>query len=239
MVEQAKYGEPSNSLDLLAQAIAEYRRGPITPELMTKYWREKLKIGGERVGLNILVPDCDWTEEEIRRPMLDIMGNTVQGMMVYNPEELRRGRMGLIRLGEMYPGMASYTVGRNTLITNTHETRGWIKVEATIGAPNLNTSREELVNFARRQGYLGQRESTYILASQASKDLTGRYFDEGGTWSRLLGVRGESIIFRNRRYVMGVGAHFDSDGRLHVDWGLGSLVNVPDLGARFEEVKRA
>lgn len=76
----------------LQQAIAEYKKGPLTPELVTNYWRAKLQVDGARVGIVVEVPDCDWTKEEIKRPMADIKGNRVHrvpGMMVYKPEQFK------------------------------------------------------------------------------------------------------------------------------------------------------
>lgn len=207
--------------NLLEKAIAEYRRGSITPAVVTNYWRAKLP--------GIEVPDCDWTEEAVRRPMKDVRGKDVPGMMVYHPQEFL-GKEGLVRLSQMYPYLRSYSVGGDTPITDTHTTTGWIKVEAVIDAPNLNTTQRQLEELAIKRGYLGQRATTYILAGQASRDLTGRYLDEVRTYTRLLGSRRGSKV---------VDARFGSDGYLDVGCGLEPGYQAPSLGGRFEEVKRA
>lgn len=213
---------------LLQQAIEEYKEGPPTPESVTNYWWAKLRADGARAGLNIAVPDCDWTEEEIQKPMVDIKGNPVPGMMVYKPEQFR-GEEGLILLARLYPKIAVYSTREDTPITNTHETHGWIKVEAVIDAPNLNTRLKELEDFAKEQGYIRQAEGTYVLASQASKDLYGQFFDEGNTSSRLLGFRGEDVV---------IIPDFLSEGYWAVVQPLYPQDCSPRLGARFEEVKR-
>lgn len=214
--------------DLFTQAITEVKKSP-TPESVTNYWRAKLQVDGARAGLSIEVPDCDWTEEEIKRPMVDIRGNPVSAMMVYIPEQLI-GKESLVILGKMYPQMGIYSVREDTPITDTHETTGWIKVEATIAAPNLNTSQKELEDFAKKQGYLGQTESTYILASQASKDLNDHYFDEGGTSCRLLGSYGEDADYCILASCSS-GRYLDDDA-----WIIYPEDGGPRAGSRFEEV---
>lgn len=213
--------------DLLKQAVADYvgNKDRITSELVTAFWRTKLQVDGARVGLEIAVPDCNWTEEEIRRPMVDRKGKEVPGMMVYKP-----GEVTLPILGRMYRAMQNFSVAEDSPVTDTHDTAGWVKVEATIDAPNLGTTQKDLEKFAEKTGYLGQGEATYILASQASKDLSGQYFDQGSTWSRLLGSRGEGRVLC---------ASFYSNGGLRVFWILGPQGRVSDLGGRSEEVKRA
>ena len=218
---QIESEQPQNQ-DVLTQTIEEYKRGSLTPELVTNYWRAKLQVEGKRIGLDISVPDCDWTEEEIGKPMVDIRGKEVSSMMVYVPKQLT-GKEGLILLDKMYPQTANFSAKNGTPILDGHQTTGWIKVEATIDAPNGNTRQKELEDFAKKQGYLGQRLSTYILASQASKDLTGRYLDEANTWSRLLGSRRGGHVFSAR---FGSGDYLTSRSR------------HPSLGGRFEKVKK-
>ena len=223
--------EQGGNQDLLTQTIEEYRKGPLTPELVTNYWRAMLRVDGARAGLNIEVPDCDWTEEQIKRPMVDIEGNPVPGMMIYFPEQLR-GKEGKIHLEEMYPEMANSSMyDRSLSITDTHKTTGWIKVEAAIETPNRNTRQKALEAFAKKQGYLGQRENAFILASKASKDLTGSYFGQRGrgTFCKLLGSPYASRVM----YAL-----LNSDGNSYIFWLISPPDQSPFLGARFEEVKR-
>lgn len=142
---------------LLRQAIAELKKRP-TPESVTNYWRAKFQIDGARARLNILVPDCNWTEEEIQRPMIDIHGNELHGTMVPVVSGItlpNLGRMcpkmsGLLFIGEPPP----ISFRDDTPIKDIHNTRGWVKVYASVDAPNLNTGTRDAKKFADDHGYL-------------------------------------------------------------------------------------
>ena len=209
--------EQTRNQELLKQAIEEYKRGPVTPDVVTNYWKAKLP--------DLAIPACDWSPEQVQAPMKDIKGNDVPGILVPDTDKIS-----LPLLGRRYPSMVSYSVREDTPVTDTHETRGYVKVYAAIDSPNRVTTQSQLEKFAEKEGYLGQRLRTYILTSQASKDLTGKYFDEGDTSSRLLGSRdGGSVI----------DARFRRNGYLTVHWDLRPDAHGPDLGGRFEEVKKA
>lgn len=221
--------------DNLALSIIKLRENPFSPDVNTNFWRAKLQADGKRIGLEIKVIKCDWREDEIREPMIDIKGNKVDSMMVYVPQELM-GKEGLKRLGQMYPKMNDWSVSVQEEIIiqdspDANKEGGWIKVEATIDAPNLNTTQGDLKRHAEKQKYSGQRENVYILASQASKNLTGHYLDEGPTQSRLLGSRSGNFVIVVR---------FSSVGGLIVGWILDpqDQDHHVDLGGRFEKVKK-
>lgn len=82
------------TLTPLRQAISEYKKGIRIPELFTAYWRAKLP--------DLSIPDCDWTEEAIRRPMVDIKGNQIPGLLVPDFAEIT-----LLVLGRKFPKMGS------------------------------------------------------------------------------------------------------------------------------------
>lgn len=111
------------SNDPLSQAIAEHERGIRTPEMWTAYWRAKFQVDAGKIGLNIEIPDCDWTDEEIRRPMVDIHGKEIDGIMVPVMPDIT-----LSVLGRMYPAMQSRTVREDSPVADTHDITGWIKV---------------------------------------------------------------------------------------------------------------
>lgn len=216
---------------VLNQAIAELKANPFSPEANTNYERARLRAKGKVIGLEVIVPACDWTEAEIRRPMKDKEGKEVPPMMIYLPDELM-GQEGLVKLGQMYPKMGSSSVQGGTTVQDSSDANkkgGWIKVEATVDAPNLNTTQGDLEKHAKKTGYFPQRENVYILAAQKSEDLGGCYFDEGQTWSRLGSRVGGSVV----------SARFDPNGTLGVDWGLDPRDRDANLGGRFEEVKKA
>lgn len=214
--------------DHLTQAIAELKRNPFSPELITNYWRVKLQ--GES---DIAVSDCNWTEKEIQKPMVDIRGNEVSAVMFYFPKPLA-GKEGLIRLRKMYPEVGGYYfLQEGTPITDIHDVTGWIRGYATLDSVNRNTTQKNMKDFAKKQGYLGGRLGTYILASQMMKDLTGHYLNERKGQSRLLGSRNEG------RGVSGVSAWFVSNGHVAVGGKLGQRDYSPQLGGWFEEVKKS
>ena len=220
--------------DRLMQSIAELKVNLFSPEAITKFWKAKLQADGEKIGLDISVLDCNWTKREMRKPMIGINGAEVPSMMVYIPQELY-GQEGLIKLGQMYPKMNIWPVQKETVAwvmrdsPDSSKKGRWIKVEATIDAPNINTTEKDLKNHAKAKKYSRQRLITYIFASQASKDLTGHYLDEESTWSRL-GTHFQSEV----AYV-----RFHSDGDLTIPWPLDPQAHGAGIGGRFEEVKKA
>lgn len=220
--------------DHLIQSIVELKTNFFSPEAITKFWKAKLQADGKRIGLDISVLDCNWTKREMRKPMIGINGAEVPSMMVYIPQELY-GQEGLIKLGQMYPKMNIWPVQKETVAwvmrdsPDSSKKGRWIKVEATIDAPNINTTEKDLKNHAKAKKYSRQRLITYIFASQASKDLTGHYLDEESTWSRL-GTHFQSEV----AYV-----RFHSDGDLTIPWPLDPQAHGAGIGGRFEEVKKA
>lgn len=208
--------------DRLTQAIAELNRNPSSPEAVTNYWRVKLQ---KKDG--IFIPDCNWTEEEIGRPMVDIHGNEISGIMFL---KWPTGQGGPIRLEQKYPERQSGYVDRNAFVADVRNVAEWGKGYASSDGVNLNTTQEELEDFARQHGYLRGRLHSYFFASQLSKDLKGRYLDEEKTFSRLLGSRVEGHV---------VSTGFRSDGRLAVSWGVwGPQSRGQILGGWLEEVRK-
>lgn len=217
----------------LVQQIQEYKVNPHNPEVVTQTWQKIWQVWGERASLTIPVSPCNWTEEEIQKPFIDIEGKPVPTMMIYRPEAIK-DKEGFILLGSLFPQMDSFSVKQRTSITDAYDTTGWIKVEASIDVPNGNTTQKQVEDFFASQGRRGQRLSTYIIASQANKLFTGNYFDENTTISRLSGSR------HGGRIQAGgvVHARFTPNGQLIVNWNLYPWDRHPNLGARFEEVKQ-
>lgn len=207
---------------VLRRAIKELRASPTSPELVTAYWRAKMAVDGKRAKVDISVADCDRTAEEIAK--LREKGRT----LVYVHPELTT-QDGLVILGKMYPRMQNWAVKEGTTVINEQSSGGWLDIESSRDSPNLGTRVQQAVDIFKGQGLTGQSLPAYILGSQASKDLTGHYFDEN-TYSRLPGSRYDGRI---------VHARFGPDGRLDVYWrlGLDDLLRASDLGARSEGVK--
>ncbi|MEK6951395.1 MAG: hypothetical protein AABX29_00100 [Nanoarchaeota archaeon] len=204
--------------EISLQLAQEYKGKPYNPEVITKIWRAFLP--------EVRIPECDWTEEQIADPIIGDEGEPQEAMMVFLPD-LYRGKEGLINLGKRFPEMNHYSVQEGTPIVSDDRPGGWIKIEASVTAPNRNTTEYQLIAHLESQGRYGQREEVYILGAQFSKRVNGQYFDEDSIWPRLFGSRCEGYIVR---------AGFSSDGPLHLDWGLGPWGRDIYFGGRSEGV---
>jgi len=238
--------EVLRKLNVIGKLKEEEKTNAVTPGTITEFWRTRLEIDGARAGLNIRVPNCSWTQEEIGKPMLRRGSKepiAIAGRMLYLPEELT-GREGLIRLGKMYPQLTgrraegSYTLNEDTKenewVINSHDTYGWIRVEATSITPNRNTTEEQLRIFANEHGYDMQRESVYILASIASKDLTNHFFDEINIKEKnrnLGGSHGGGGVI--------AACFYPEDGHLRVLLAVDPKQQDDHYGGRFEQAIKA
>ena len=208
------------SKDPLQQVIQEYKTGLQTPELITNFWQIFIQTSVKQAGLNRdlpAIPNCDRTQEELE--VLRKGGRE----MVYNPG------FEYPILGKIFRKMQSDSVKEDSPIKDEYERVGWVDVEMSLDTLNRDTSEDQLRDLFSSQGRDGQRLSTYIWASQASKVLTGHFLDEK-TYSRLFGSRG--------RYNNIVSAYFGSDGLLRVSWDYNPEDHSPGLGGRSEGVKR-
>lgn len=204
-----------------AGLVFEYKRNPTSPEAVTNFWQTFIRVSIEDSGKGIdvpQVPPCDRTPGELEA--LRQEGR----MMAYNPG------LSYPVLGKIFPKMNDYSVNEDSPIKDKGAKPIWVDVEIDIDAPNIDTTEEDLDKLFKSQGRKGMRESTYIWAGQASKVLTGKYFDQGSTYSRLLSSSNDGNV---------VHADFDPDGGLLVDWGLDPQAHDPNLGGRSEGVKRA
>jgi hypothetical protein len=210
------------SLNLLGQAVKEFKEKPHTPEMVTSYWQTLWKVWGEKAGLSLTIPSCDRTRKEITR--LEKEGRK----LVYVPTEVASQENRHL-LGRIFPEMQSYSVKKDNPVTNESNQGGWFDIEANLDSPNRNTKENDLKNLFEKQGKSGQRLNTFIIASQDAKLQTGHYFDEN-TWSRLVGSRSAGRV---------VDASFGVLGRLRVHWSLGPQDHFSSWGGRSEGVKKA
>lgn len=214
-----------NGMERKEKGIDGLRQNPFDPRAYTDYWQ------GEFYSkkLDVHIPDCDWTENEIAVPTKDIYGKETQGVMIYLPEELM-GNRGFVRLIEMYPQVKSSSFDKNTRVRDIHETTGWIKGYSTSDKPNLDTTQEQLEDFAKQEDYLGGRLRTYILISRFMKNLTGipqrvqEAFRLPGSYDR---DRGGMVI----------GA-FGLDGEFQDDFALSPKGHKKFIGGWLEQVKK-
>ena len=216
-------------IDLLNRPIQEFKDNPYFAEAITSLNKTFYEVYGQRIGLEISVPDCDWTEKEIKESMPTTEGEKVKSMVLFYPSELK-GKQGLVRIGQMFT-LTNWSVQEHTpIVSEERIPTDYVRIEAVINAPNTNTTEQDLVNHAQKHHLLGQDLNLYILGSRFAKLLDGRYFDQGSTWSRLPGSRYEGRV---------VPAYCDSDGHVGVSSSLDPGYRSPRIGGRFAGVKKA
>jgi hypothetical protein len=145
------------------------------------------------VDVEIEVPDCDRSTEEIAR--LEHMREP--RTLVYVPPELTTPE-GLLTLGRMFSGLDAMSAMRSSV---SESGGGWIDIESRAEPPHeprdisgfsmdqrLKLLTSDAEGAFRRNGVSGQRLATYIIGSEMNNVLTGRHFDRGGR-SLLLGTR--------------------------------------------------
>ncbi len=210
------------SVTFLSRNIEAFKNEPYNPEIITALWKEFLPNAAATL------PPLHWSSQDIAAPMIGIEGDEQAGIMVPVPDRYT-GQNGLIRLGKWFPRMENYSVQKDTPI-GSDERPGiiWTKIEASLDAPNRNTTEAELTNHFALQGSLGQRLETYILGSQFMRAVTGKFFDQR-TYSRLPGSHssGNDVV----------DARFFPVGSLSVLWNMKPQHNHLDIGGRSEEVK--
>lgn len=201
----------------LALVIAEFRAGRLnTPDAVTRGWQTRWIVWGEKVGLNIIVPDFPGTQESLNEALR--RGDKP----IYVPPELSTQDKRHL-LGRIWPQMQSHAVGEGNTVTNEANHTGWRYTESAIDAPNSNTTEGQLRKIFEGMGRAGLTVTEYIIASQDAKALEGRYFDGGPTWSLLLGSLLEGGV---------VYAYFHSNGYLSVEWNLHPEPPDPVIGGR-------
>lgn len=241
-----------------AREEIEALKNAITPEglskpevlskALSKYFQARFTVDGSRADLKIIVPEFPLgRENELKVPMKRRLrsgeATDTDSAVLFLPEELT-GEEGLVRAGKMYPwlegdpekmageeGHGMHTLLPNTPVTNTHETHGYIRVEASPISPNRMTTEGELREFAEKNGLQMQREIVNILFSLMIYDLYGKFIDQyerGGknnNFSRLGGsqINGAAII-----------TCWNSDGHLTADRAEPEISQY-NWGGRFEQ----
>jgi hypothetical protein len=71
------------------------------------------------------------------------------------------------------------------VVTSLEEPWGWFDYETAIDAPNVETDEADLLSLTRGAGRTLLDLNQYIVASQDSFVLLGRYLDDTDTWSRI------------------------------------------------------
>lgn len=194
------------SLDNTVEAL---KSEPYNPNVVTDFWATLLTTSD--------IVQCIYSSVDLK----DLAKKDRRGP-VYVPD------FSYSQLGERFPKMGSWAVAKDSTIKDERETVGWTDTEMVLEAPYRRTTEDQLREKFAKEGRVGARLKTGILASEASKLLVGHFFDEGATWSRYLGSRDGGWV---------VGADFGSSGDLRVYSGLEPGGARPSLGGRSEGVK--
>ncbi len=203
----------------LEEATREYKNSPSRPESLTRLMRSFWLDAGQRIGKEYVVSEFPLKSQEIKE-------RAKNGQIaIFVPAEVSR-----VDLGRMFSKMGSWAVEEGNSAVDRINNSGWLWIEASVDAPNRKTTGKQLEDIFKKAKRQGKSLRTYIIGGQISKLLTDKYFDEGATWSRLLGscVGGRVLD-----------ARFLSDGFLHVLSDLFPESRHGYLGGRFEEVVKA
>jgi hypothetical protein len=206
--------KPKSPLEIATEI---YRDNPIEPEALFTFWNEFLKTALERAGL-----ESPEVPRETKRTLLDksVLEEFRQNndFPVYNPG------ITYMELAKAFPGMGGYGA------MNAETSQGWFLVEAQTSAPHVGKrgfreKTQELITAGVKAK--GMTIDNYVWASQANKLLTGEYFDEGETLSRLFGSATDKLI---------PAANFLPDGRFTISWQRrGTNFRSPRVGFRTQK----
>jgi len=176
------YYKDRKRIDLdLKIAIEDYRSKLHTPELISNTWRLIWRAWGYKLNLLIKTPDCNISQTELTE--LENQGL----MLVYIPPKLAAPE-DVFLLNALFHLNNNPLMYKNLNYQNINNNGGWYDIEKSIDAPNANMNEAELIGLFIAKKRDPQRFNTYVIGSQASKLLTGNYFDEK-THSLIIGSR--------------------------------------------------
>ncbi|WP_236794761.1 hypothetical protein [Amycolatopsis sp. GM8] len=202
---------------------------PLTPDLLTEAHQASWDERGARIGARYEVSPCPYSAAELE----SLRDN---GFRVgYLPAELATQRA-RHHLAEIFPGMHSYALGADNVVTNVDDPYGWFDYEAGLDCPYCDTTEAELMARIAAEGRVLLTLNQYIVASQDSRVRTGHVLDERGYWirshSRVDG-RIASARFDGSAEAPGGPAYRDPvEGSLLVGYDLGADDHGPTHGAR-------
>lgn len=199
--------DPGEKLSL-EKIVLAFKKEPFSSNVVTDFWAALLTTSD--------IVQCTYSSAELKDLAKKDRGPVYVPNFTY-PD-----------LGQKFPNLGSWAVAKDSSIKDEREAVGWTDIETALEAPYRRTTESQLQEKFAKEGRVGARLKTGILASEASKLLVGYYFDEGVTWSRYLGSRhGGRVVY----------AHFYSGGYLDVYLNLWPGSAGPDLGGRSEGVK--
>ena len=196
--------------------------------VMRAAWAER----GERLGTCFDVPDCPFTAKQLGD--LADAGRRV----AYLPELLATQR-GRTQLGTIFPRMRCYSLLADNIVTNDEDAWGWFDYEGVVDAGRLDTDEPTVVGALRAEGLALLSLNQYIVASQDSRQFTGRYLDERRSWVRVgsrIDGRMVAVRFDGAEMADGLGDEEPVDGTLLVAYDVHAVDRSPVLGARSTTV---
>lgn len=196
--------------------LEKYKDNPTSPELLTQFMRSFWQDAGQRIGKSYVVDEFPLTAMEIRE------SQKAGYMAIYVPNGVS-----IKDLGRMFPDMSSWSVEGDDSVVDVVNNFGWLWIEASIDTPNRGTTQIILEQKFKREQKQGQSLRTYVVGRQICKLLTGRYFDEGGNSSRLLGS------YFGDRALCGSSS---PSGNRNIEAFLDPLYQSEYLGGRSEEL---
>jgi hypothetical protein len=209
-------------VDLVNVAIKEYRKAPLTPELLTQTFQTIWQARGEKLNVDFSVTPCPFTKEEI----MWIENNGLR--LGYLPQQIATRESRHI-LNTIFPELISYSVWEGNPVTNDLNPSGWFDYEKDIDAPYRGTTEKQLANKLTEGNRKLLSLNQYIIASQDSKLFSDHYLDEDLTWIRV-GSRDENKIIH---------AYFTPGGHLYVQYFLNPKDYGRNLGGRSSGINRA
>lgn len=199
----------------LAQSATEYTSQPHTPEITLHLWQALWIEWGAPLGLTIHVEPL--TESQGKLQEREHAGD----MPIYVPQVLDEQKTRNL-IWRIWPEMKfSGFIERDTFV-DLYRHRGWRYVERNLDAPHRDTSEDALRKILTQLRRAGLTLTEYVIASQVSKLLTGRYLDED-TNARVLGS-----LYQGQSAYVG----FGSDGYLFLDHRIRPEFQHPETGGR-------
>jgi hypothetical protein len=175
---------------------------PDTPEMQTAQWQKIFDLISKRIGQNIVVPKCVYTEGQIKERI------KAGRMLVFVPEVLSVATsysllcQGLPRVAD-----ALTESGQRVYYENVVDQSGWMDVEKGRETPNRDIGPIGLMDQFQSENREGMTANTYIIASLYNNILSGWFFDQDiseesyfsneASMSALLGSRSGKHLTNN------------------------------------------
>lgn len=210
----------------------EYIKNPFSPEYTSEFDQAFFYARKRQMRLScadLVVPQCPYTEVQLRsfmEPDGDLDEFIYPDGVLYVPEIISTAPEGIKILRRGWPEMGDGWPFRykrsDKVLQNYKSLCGHMITESVLDAPYPYTKENEVKRIFEQKGREGQTLNIYIVASNRSKELYGKYFDEDS----------RCRILSSHRGVVLVEASFERDGRCKVEWPVRSMDRNEYLGAR-------